>query len=273
MTITSLDLLVAGFVPGIQPVVKVSGSNLAAGTYHSTWYLGSMPAAGAAPAASLNGANYVAPVNGGIAVPAAVSGAQSYLSRIEFVPGATSNVAMVSIIDRLWANGGIGITTTGAQAITQPTLPARDATGSTSGVGVLVAIEVSALCGNGAVANTTMSYTNSSGTAGRTATITSFPAAATVDTWVVFNLAAGDVGVQSIQSLTLGTSYVSGTINLVAFRELVRIPLAGSLTAVDRSAYQLDLPRVYNSSVVSLVYLPSSTTFGTLVGSLAYAQG
>lgn len=273
MSITSLDQLIAGFVPGIQPLAKASGSNLAAGTYYSTWYLGTSPAAGSAPGASLNGANYTAPVTGGIAVPAGVAGEQSYLSRIELTPGATSNVATVSVIDRLWANGAITITTTGAQAITQPTLPARDATGSTSGVGVLVAIEVSANCGNGAVSNTTLQYTNSAGTAGRTGTIASFPVSATVGTWVPFALAAGDVGVQSIQSITLGTSYVSGTIHLVAYRELVRVPLAGSLVGVDRSAYQLDLPAVYNSSVVSLVYLPTSTTFGTLVGSIAYAQG
>lgn len=273
MTITSLDLLIANFVPGVTPIAKASGSNLAAGTYHSTWYLGTTPAAGAAPGASLNGAVYSGTVTGQIPTPAAAAGKQSYLSRVEFVPGATSNVALVSIIDRLWANGGIAITTTGAQAITSPTWPARDVTGSTSGVGVQVAIEVSALCGNGAVSNTTLNYTNSAGTAGRTGTIASFPAAATVDTWVPFTLAAGDVGVRSIQGVTLGTSYVSGTINLVAFREIIRLPMSGSLTAMDRSADQLDLPPIYDNSVLSLVYLPTSTTFGTLVGSLAYAQG
>lgn len=272
MTITTLDGLLANFVPQLAPIAKTNGSNLAAGTYHSTWYLAGTPGAGAAPGASLAGATYSGTVTGQITVPAPSAGERIYLSRVELSPGATSNVALVSLIDRLWANGGIAITTTTAQTVNSVTLPARDVNGATAGVGVQVAIEVSAATGNGAISNTTMSYTNSAGTAGRTATI-SVPASMTAGTWVPFVLQAGDQGVQSIQSLTLGTSYVSGTINLVAYREIVRVPLAGSLVSVDRSALQLDMPPVYDNSVLSLLYLPTSTTFGTLYGSLAYAQG
>jgi hypothetical protein len=46
----------------------------------------------------------------------------------------------------------------------------------------------------------------------------SFPATAVAGTLVPFQLATGDRGVQSVQSVTLGTSYVAGAISLVLFR-------------------------------------------------------
>lgn len=270
--ITSLDTLIASFVPGLADIAKVSGSNLAAGTWLSTWYLAGAPAAGSAPGGGLNGATYSGTVTGQIPIPAAMAGEQIFLSRAEVTPIGVGNIAAIEIIDRIWADVPVVTVTTG-QAVTSPTWPSRDATGATTGSKVKLAFEVGAALGNGAISNTTVTYTNSGGTGSRTGTVASFPASATQGTLIPVTLAAGDDGVRSVQTITLGTSYVSGTLNLLAYRTVARIPLAGALVSVDRSAYQLDMPPIYDNSVLSMLYLPTSTTFGAVYGSLAYAQG
>jgi hypothetical protein len=79
-----------------------------------------------------------------------------------------------------------------------------------------------------------MTYTNSLGSSGKTATMASYPATAQAGTVVPFPLSAGDVGVQSIQTLPLGTSYVSGTIHLVAYRHVATVPVPTANVALGR---------------------------------------
>jgi len=133
------------------------------------------------------------------------------------------------LFDCLWVNSGLSITTTTAQSITTPTLPARDINGTTNGEGCMIAILCTTAVGLAAVAsNATVSYTNSDGTAGRTATLSAIvgsqaPATPVIGTLIWFNLAAGDRGVRSIQSITLGTSWVSGSISLMITRDIAVI--------------------------------------------------
>lgn len=133
------------------------------------------------------------------------------------------------LFDVLWVNSGLVITTTTAQAITSPTLPARDVNGTTNGEGCMIAILCTAAVGLAAIAsNATVSYTNSDGVAGRTATLSAIvgsqaPATPVIGTLIWFNLQAGDKGVRSIQSITLGTSWVSGSISLMIARDIATI--------------------------------------------------
>lgn len=136
----------------------------------------------------------------------------------------------VQLADVLWVNTGLVVTTTTAQAITPVALPARDSNDSANGAGVLFGILVTTATTNaGAITNTTMSYTNQDGVAGRTATIASFPATAVVGTFVLFLLQAGDTGVRSVQSVTLGTSYAGGAISLIGYRPLTTVGVAANL--------------------------------------------
>lgn len=270
MAIADASQLIAGYIPYPSDCNKDAVTAEAAGVWHSTWYMAGLPGAGAAPTGGLNGATFTATVTGQIAVPAAVAGRRIYLARAEF--SQAGNVGTIGIYDRLWGNVPV-VTTTGAQAVTSPAWPARDATGSTNGERVLLALEASSATGNGgAITNTTVSYTNSAGTAGRTATLTSFPATAVAGTFVVFNLAAGDTGVRSVQSVTLGTSYVSGAIHLVAFRPVTRIPMPTANTGTDRGPFDLALPTVWDSSVLWPVALPQATAVGAITGSVNFSQ-
>jgi len=266
-----MDDLVESLIHYPRVFGKDTASNEAAGISHTPWYATGIIGAGAAPTGGLNGATFTASVAGQIASPAAVTGAVSYLTKFSAIH--TGNIGKIWLIDRLWGDVPV-VTTTGAQAITSPTWPARDEAASTNGAGVFLALETSSATGNaGAITNTTVSYTNSSGTAGKTATMASYPATAVLGTWVPFAMAAGDLGVRSVQSITLGTSYVSGQVHLMAWRLVAELDVPLANTGYSSSFTGLNMPNVWDSSVLQLVYWPTSTSVGAVAGSLYYAQG
>lgn len=179
---------------------------------------------------------------------------------------ANANVShLFEVVDVLWYNTGLTATTTTAQTITFPgTLPARDQVGGTDGEGLNVAIYVTTATSNGAaITNTTLSYTDSDGNPGATATISNFPATAVAGTFVPFQLAAGDRGVQSIASITLGTSYGTGAISLVIYRALADSPVPqaniGSFMTPLQAVNQTGV-HVYDGSCFWLNYMQSTTT-------------
>jgi hypothetical protein len=274
LTINSVDSLIANII-GVPTVVgKDATTAKAAGIPHTPWYGTGIIGAGAAPSGGLNGATISSTsgvLAGAVPMPAAATGETTRLARLSLVQAG--NIGMVWLVDRQWGNVPV-VTTTTSQAITSPTWVSRDASGSASGAGVFLALECSAATGNGgAITNTTVSYTNSAGTAGRTATLASFPATAVAGTWVPLSLQAGDVGVRSVQSITLGTSYVSGAVHLVAFRLVADLALPTANVAAAASFTTLGLPTVWDNSALQLVYWPTSTALGAVTGSVTYAQG
>lgn len=145
-----------------------------------------------------------------------------YLTRF----GTNAAVANTyQLIDIIWYNTGLAVAA-GAQAIVSPAFGARDVNGSTNGEGIGVAVYALTALGNAAaVATSTVSYTNSAGTAGRTATFSGAvgfqsPATPVIGTFMPFTLQAGDTGVRSIQSFNTGTTYTSGTMMLIAYRPI-----------------------------------------------------
>jgi hypothetical protein len=271
VAITSMDTLVNAMIRYPTVWGKDTASNKAAGVGHTPWYGTGIIGAGAAPSGGLNGATFSATTTGQIASPAAVAGATSYLANWSATQSA--GVGGLWLIDRQWGNVPV-VTITGAQAVTSPTWVARDTSASTNGAGVFLALEVSSTTGNlGAITNTTVSYTNSAGTAGRTATCASFPITATTGTWVPMSLQAGDLGVRSVQSITLGTSYVSGAVHLVSWRFLNALSTPNVNTTYTKTFTGTNLAAVWDSSVLQLVYWPTGTTVGAVAGELWYAQG
>lgn len=185
-----------------------------------------------------------------------------YLTRIGL---ATSVAHAMQLLDLLWYNTGLVVTTLTAQAITMPgsSIPARDTYGSTDGQGWNAGIYVTTATTNaGAVTNCTLSYTNSDGTAGRTATMASFPATAVLGTFVPFQLQAGDKGIRSIQSITLGTSLVTGAISLVLFRQIAFIPNPVANIGAGSDPNKRNT-RIYNGTAFWWTYVSSATTATT----------
>lgn len=198
----------------------------------------------------------------------------NYLTEIQMSSGVNHSHLL---FDVLWVNSGLAITTTTAQAITTPTLPARDINGTTNGEGCMIAILCTAAVGLAAVAsNATVSYTNSDGVAGRTATLSAIvgsqaPATPVIGTLIWFNLQAGDKGVRSIQGITLGTTWVSGTISLMITRDIATI----GTTIPNVSAQKLiGAPgiRLYNGTCMLHCALTSATTATFFSGELTIME-
>jgi len=272
MAIASMDELLAGMMPPVN-FRKVGTAMEAAGVLHSFFYTSGLPGAAAANGQALAGAALTSAA-GQLPFGNPSGGDLKYLAGLAAM--ATSTGCLL-LCDRLWHNDSIAEATTTAQTINSATFPARDRNGSTNGDDIQVAIEVSSATTNGsAVTNTTMSYTDSDGNSGNTATITSFPATAQAGTFVPFQLAAGDKGVRSIQSLTLGTSYApSGTpvIHLVAYRVLARLEFTLANTGNRLDAITGGLPRLFDDTVPFLLWLASGTTATTVDGQLLYSEG
>lgn len=191
-----------------------------------------------------------------------------YLNQIGL---AASVASQVELFDLLWYNTGLTVTTTTAQIIAMPatSVPARDANGTTNGEGWMAGIYVTTATTNaGAITNTTLNYTNSDGVNNRTATIASFPATAVVGTFVPFQLQAGDRGIRSIESITLGTSYVAGAISLMLYRTITCIPnpLANVGGIMNKLSDDPTGTRIYNGTALCARFLPSATTATTISG-------
>lgn len=281
MAISNMDQFLAGLQPPVR-FMKCGQTMQGASILTSTIYYDGVPGKASANGNALAGAALTSYTG---ALPFYNPGAgNSYLTNFEAWAGPRNGTLF--LCDRLWHNDSISVTTTTGQTINSVTLPARDMNGSTNGARVLAALEVSSATGNGgAITNTTITYTNSGGTGSRTGTIPStipaggFPASAKLGTFIPFTLAAGDVGVRSIQTLTLGTSYVSGTIHLVMYRILAVLPITSCGETSSQGAGQWAdfvknrFERLYDNTVPFVLWLPTATTAVQIHGSYGVTQG
>lgn len=186
----------------------------------------------------------------------------NYLTEITM--GASVNHSHL-FFDVLWVNSGISVTTTTAQAIVTPILPARDVNGTTNGEGCMIGMLTTTANTNAAViSNSTVTYTNSDGVGSRTATLSAIvgsqiPATPVVGTLVWFNLQAGDKGVRSIQAITLGTSLGGGAVSLFIARDLANI---GTSLVNVQFTRRLSDPgvRLYNGTCMLHCVLASAPT-------------
>lgn len=182
----------------------------------------------------------------------------------ELTMGASVNHSHL-FFDVLWVNSGIVVTTTTAQSITTPTLPARDVNGTTNGEGCMIGMLTTTANTNAAViSNSIVTYTNSDGTGSRTATLSAIagsqiPATPVIGTLVWFNLQAGDKGVRSIQSITLNTSLGGGAVSLFIARDLANI---GTSLVNVQFTRRLSDPgvRLYNGTCMLHCVLASAIT-------------
>lgn len=211
---------------------------------------------------------------GCIPIPNAASGA-NFITRADmFCALGCYNV----FFDVLWVNSGLVVTTTTVQTFTIPTLPARDVNGNTAGEGCMIGILATTSGGLVAVAsNATITYTNSAGVAGRTATLVAIigsqaPATPIVGTIIWFNLQAGDTGVGGgAAAVTLNTSWVSGTISVFIARQVISVPAPGVYVPGFNVVNGVG-NRIYNNSCILHAMQSSSSTANTFAGALTVQE-
>lgn len=207
--------------------------------------------------------------DGGCLPYANASTGENYLTN--FTMAGSANGTGV-LIDILWVNSGLVVTTTTAQGITTPAFPARDALGSVNGVGCKAGILVTTATTNaGAITNTTLNYTDSYGNATNTGTMASFPATCTAGSLIPFQLVDGDQGLKSIEGITLGTTYGGGAISLIVYRELAMVPLASAWMA---GAINIPSPglRLYDGMCMLPMFIPVSATTYNTAGSATWIE-
>jgi len=159
------------------------------------------------------------------------------------------------MVDRLWH--GLLSSTTSLQTVNSVTFPARDNNGSTNGDGVYLAIEIGPTGNDGAPDwGVTVTYTNSAGVAGRTATVLSpyVQGFSREYRWFPLKLQSGDVGVRSVQDATF-TAAIGVNTNIVAYRVLTQLYCQTTADGTGvADVVSLGMPRVYNGSYLMFVY-------------------
>lgn len=268
MAISSLDGVIAG-AQAPQPFIKTGIATAAVGAMrgYSLWYAAGNPGAASANAAGTGGAAVSGATAGAITRTNPGSG-NSYLSRLAI---NASTAGTLWLIDRLWHNSGLSVTSTSAQGITPATLPARDGNGATNGANVMAAVEWSGTGGSG-TPTVTLTYTDQDGNTGATGTLTGVTTPP-VGTFEIFTLAAGDTGVRAPTSFIQTATRTSGTMHLVLFRVLAQIEVTSANIGNAIDALTSGMPRIYDDSVLQLVWFPSATTATNFLGQYIEAQG
>lgn len=270
MAITTLDGAIAGMQAPV-PITKVGITTAAAGALrgYTPWYATGNPGAATANAAGVNGAAVTAPVAGMLPRTNPVTG-NAYLARLGI---NASTPGTLWLIDRMWNNSGLSVTSTAGQAITSAALPARSGDGTANGASVMAAIEWSATGGAGAP-SVTLVYNDQDNVTG-TGTLNAV-ANPPVGTFEVFTLGAGDTGIRSITSasaFTQSSTRTTGTMHLVLFRVLAQVEVTSANIGNAIDVLTAGMPRIYDGSVLQLVWFPSATTATNFIGQYIETQG
>ena len=209
-----------------------------------------------------------------------------------FTAAATTAPCILMLVDRLGFYPITTVTTTTAQTLnnTVPFPSGRHTNGAGLRAYMVTSSGAATTAMGAATPNLSINYTNQAGTSGRT-TPTTLPIGTTANAKgaIAYSgtgvgkygpfmpLAAGDSGIQSVQSVTISTSYVSGVLNLVICRPLLTLPITTLGVAAERDLLNQvpSLPRIYDGANLSwLMYAGAATPINSaLYGHLDFAWG
>lgn len=225
-------------------------------------------------ASTVDGEALSAPYQGAISFTNPPAGQNAYLANFTVsTPNSAANgFGNFLLADRVWHSGAIDVTSTAPQTINSVAFAPRDENGTSDGLGIYIGVELRTSTGAG-TPNISVSYTNSAGVSGQTAqNAAPTTANASASFFWPLRLAAGDVGVRSIQSLTLSSSWTSGTVILCAYRILAQVDVNQSNFGSSIDGIAAGLPRIYDGSVLHI--LSTGNTSGTTVlGNVTVTQG
>jgi len=189
-------------------------------------------------------------------------GAKGYLTRVAF---NASVVETQELWDKLYA---VGITTAQLGTLQTLTLSSQPAyssriPGGTDYTGLRIFVEITTTMS--ATATTiNVTYTNESGTTGRTVAATSGSLSGfTAGRWIELPLQAGDEGVQKIESVIIGgATNAAGALNVIVARRLWRgrvgVVNGAQTDGLDRTG----MVEVFADSAIVLTCAPDSTATG-----------
>lgn len=236
------------------------------------WY--SLARVGAIPAAITDGA--ATPGTARTNAAGTLGGANVSTDQKALVTfGAISTVSCALMLyDRLVDISAISTTTTGSKTISSAALPRY--TGA-SAVGVQAWLEVTTATTVTAPVAHLLTYTNEGGTGSKVgASNTTFPAAATVLNTMVgpLAMAAGDLGIRSVETLNVDTASTAGAVQVVLLKPIATINLPANTWVEKDYVLQLtSLPRIFDGASLCLQMYCTATTAANLWGKIKVIYG
>lgn len=249
-------------VSGVAATVPVAGRAC------SLWTYDGMPAGGVVPTSAEIPDRTT---TGAITFTAPGGGRDKHLIGASVTP-LTAGVYL--LYDRLFHIGGLSGTSTTSQSVQgSPASPAI--TRNTGGAGNIAWYEIYTIIGT-TTTTLTMTYTNQSGTDSRTSIInigaTGFREVTRAQR---IPLAAGDTGIQSVQSVQLtATTGSGGNFGITIAQPLAWIPVgvAGSMGWRDYSTGLPGIPTIHPNACLALMFIPAAATAPEVWGCMATVE-
>jgi hypothetical protein len=254
MAITTFD----GYIAAAKQKIAYTKTTTRV-TIASSWFslldIAGQPGAGTLNAG--NTANGLVPTDATSGFPLInnfAGGAKGYLGVMDF---GNSVAARMMLFDRLFHAGAYAFNAN-TTLTAQPSFSGR-VPGGTDFTGCELWIEcVTAFTGNPTI---TITYTNQSGTAGKSTGAIALGLAPTLGRMIQMPLAAGDTGVQKIESVVCTVATV-GTFNVLVIRPFwtgrVKIANDGDMHGLDR----IGMPELFDSSALQIAVNADSTSSG-----------
>jgi hypothetical protein len=252
----------------LMPYQKTGGgSSITAGSFFSLWPLVGIPSAGGYPGVALQAAQQDDTTAGAMSFGVPPTGTR-HLLHWTLCAANNTGQAMFFLLDRLLVYPAISHTTVALQTFTNPVgLPRY-----TDGNGVMAFLEVTTLLGTGTITGT-LSYTNTLGQP-KTTTFTVSPSAIVGQTMPIVQLfiplAAGDLGILSVQSVQFGGTQTAGVSALILARPISFTPVLANgaatrdfVTQVAALEQLMDHHCLMMAAVSSAAFI-SGTYFGQL---------
>lgn len=262
MAITTLDGLIAAASQRVG-ILKTGALTTVAAIPFSSFDVAGNPGAGTLAGTSTTAG--VVPTSSTAGCPSINSfgGNTGYISKVEF---GSSVACRFTLFDMLFKAGAYSYTAGTTTLSAQPSYSAR-VLGGTDFTNTEIWIEVSTAFTTGTAWQVQVTYTNQAGTAGRTSIISIAAAAAALTKNKMFQiaLAAGDTGVQKIESVIVtngGTAMTAGAFNVLVLRRLWsgRCRIANDGDTHDM--LKTGLVQIFDTSALILTVAADSTSIG-----------
>lgn len=263
MTIASLDQYIAAASQRVS-LTKVASRAAVAAIPFSVFDLAGNPGAGTLAGSSTTAGVVPTDASNGFPTLNAFGGGNiGYLANVQF---GSSVACRFTLFDMLFKAGAYGFAAGTTALSAQPSYASRVLDGSDF-TNTEIWIEVSTAFVTGTAWQVNVTYTNQAGVAGKTAIISAALAAAALTAGKLFQiaLAAGDTGVQKIQSVIVtngGTAMTAGAFNVLVLRRLWsgRCRVANDGDAHD--ILKTGMPQIFEDSALYLTVAADSTATG-----------
>jgi len=262
MAITNRDTLVNALAASVNyKIFKASNASLTAGVISSLWRTLGNPTQGAIPTTSAVCTNGLL---GSFILPS-ITTEKLYIGKASLSLGVAGNIF---IMDRLAHRGGLVGNIATAQTVNLDiATPVSQNRCLANGSNVQWYLEWYAATGATAV-TATINYTNYNDVTGRTTTV-ALAATRPISCMLPILPASGDLGIKSIQTVTLSaTTGTAGNFGVTAIKQIAEVPiiLANTGSIVDYAG--LGLPEISSDSCIMFSVLTSTTSSGLLMGSI-----